>query len=145
MDQKSPPPFVFSDEEKTKKPSGSPPPFKLTGETEPVSIPKDIGVGAVSGTQRGIYSLPETVQGLSDIISAIPGMAVKGGIYGAEKLGIVPEGSADKYTATMENIRKEAEERQKKYGRATSLPTTAEVQEASKFIGIPIAPRPVTP
>ena len=145
MDQKSPPPFVFSDEAKPKKPSEPAPAFKLTGETEPVSIPKDIGVGAVSGTQRGVYSFPEAVQGLSDIISAIPGMAVKGGIYGAEKLGLVPEGSADKYTATMENIRKEAEERQKKYGRATSLPTTAEVQEASKFVGIPIAPRPVTP
>lgn len=146
MDQKAPA-FILPSDKQEPKPKTSPsaPEFKFSSDPEVVSIPKDIGVGAVSGTQRGVYSLPETVQGLADIISAVPGMAVKGGIYGAEKLGIVPEGSADKYTATMENIRKEAEERQKKYGRATSLPTTAEVQEASKFVGIPIAPRPKTP
>lgn len=141
------PAFVLPSEREQEKPKSpkAAPAFSLPSEPEQVSIPKDIGVGAVSGTQRGVYSLPETIQGLADIISAVPGMAVKGGMYGAEKLGLLPEGSADKYTAKMENIRKEAEERQKKYGRATSLPTTAEVQEASKAIGIPIAPRPKTP
>lgn len=127
------------------KPSEAAPPFKLPSYKEPVSIPKDIGVGAVSGLQRGTYGLPESIQGLSDIVGAIPGMIVKGGMYVGEKVGALPEGSVDKYTQTMENIRREAEERQKKYGRAPALPSLQEVQEASKAVGIPIAPRPQTP
>ena len=105
----------------------------------PRSVAADVAMAPVSGTQQGIYSLPETAQGISNLIESIPGRIVSGGVWAGEKLGALPSGSSGKYEQYMEDIRQEAEKRQQKYGYNNQLPSEKEVTKAAESIGIPTA------
>jgi len=114
--------------------------YVIPGQTVQPSLAKDVAMAPVSGTQRGIYGLPETAQSLSDVIESIPGRLVSGGIWAGEKVGVLPEGTSGKYEKSMEDIRREAAQRQEKYGEPARMPTREEVTKAAESVGIPTAP-----
>ena len=117
-----------------------PPNYVVPGQTIQPSLVKDVAMAPVSGTQRGVYGLPETAQGLNDIIESIPGRLVSGGIWAGEKVGVLPEGTSGKYEKSMEDIRREAAQRQEKYGEPDRMPTREEVTKSAESLGIPTAP-----
>jgi len=114
--------------------------YMLPGQKTQPSLAKDVAMAPVSGLQRGTYGLPETVQGLSDIIESIPRHLVSGGIWAGEKVGALPEGTSEKYEKALENIRQEGAKRQVKYGPEARLPSREEVTHAAESVGIPTAP-----
>jgi len=119
--------------------------YSIPGQTNEPSLAKDIAIAPVSGTQKGVYGLPEVAQSLSDIIESVPGRLVSGGIYAGEKIGALPEGTSEKYEKGMENIRQEAAQRQQKYGEPARMPSREEVTKAAESVGIPTAPAAETP
>lgn len=111
----------------------------------PRSLTADVAMAPVSGLQQGIYSLPETIQGASNLIESIPGRLVSGGIWAGEKLRAFPSGISEQYEQSMENVRKEAAKRQNKYGYDNQFPSEKEVTKAAESIGIPTATPAQTP
>jgi hypothetical protein len=108
----------------------------------PSTLP-DVGVGAVSGLQRGVYGIPEVLQETSNLIESIPGRAVSGGIWAGEKLGAFPSGTSEQFEKSTQNIRDIQSEWEKKHG-SNRLPSLKDVTSTAESVGIPTSPRPKT-
>jgi hypothetical protein len=109
----------------------------------PPSVTSDVGRGAISGIQRGIYGIPETAQNISDLIESLPGRAVSGGVWAGEKIGALPAGSSEEFEKSTQNVRDIQKRYEQKYG-TNRLPSLADVTSAAETVGVPTAPRPQT-
>ena len=84
--------------------------YQVPGYVEPVSVPKDVGKGFVSGLTEGAAMIPGATSEMLQLPEKLPAYATLGSMWLAQKLGLMPPD-------TMENAQKVIAEGRQAVGR----------------------------
>ena len=84
--------------------------YQVPGYVEPVSVPKDVGKGFVSGLTEGAAMTPGATSEMLQLPEKLPAYATLGSMWLAQKLGLMPPD-------TMENAQKAIAEGRQAVGR----------------------------